>query len=94
MKGYGLPDLPYGLRLRASAPLTLLAQQATAKEKQPMKQNTKLALRATTLALYLALSGAGFLACQEEKKGPLEKVGEKIDESVNDTKRAVEDAGD
>lgn len=58
-----------------------------------MSQKTKLALRGTTLVLLLALSGAGLFACQEEK-GPLEKVGETIDEEVNDAKRAVEDAAD
>lgn len=60
-----------------------------------MTQNTKrsVAARTTALALLLALSGAGLQAC-EEKKGPLEKAGEKVDESVNDAKRAVEDAAD
>ena len=60
-----------------------------------MNQNTKrsLALRATALALLLTLSGAGLYACRE-KKGPLERTGEKIDEKVNDAKRAVEDAAD
>jgi hypothetical protein len=60
-----------------------------------MNQNTRrsLALRATALALLLALSGAGLSACRE-KTGPLERAGEKIDETVNDAKRAVEDAGD
>lgn len=53
-----------------------------------------LALRATALALLLAISGAGLYACQEKKKGPLESAGEKVDEKVNDTKRAVEDAAD
>jgi hypothetical protein len=28
------------------------------------------------------------------QKGPLEKAGEKVDESVNDAKRAVEEAAD
>jgi len=46
------------------------------------------------LPVLLVLSGACLSACQEEKKGPLEKAGEKIDEKVNDTKRAVEDATD
>lgn len=48
----------------------------------------------TALALLVALSGAGFSACAPEKKGPLESAGEKIDEKVDDTKRAVEDAAD
>jgi hypothetical protein len=46
------------------------------------------------IVLLLALSGAGLSACPEEKKGPLERTGEKVDETVNDAKRAVEDAGD
>ena len=48
----------------------------------------------TALALLLALSAAGLSACAPEKKGPLERAGEKIDEKVSDTKRAVEDAAD
>jgi hypothetical protein len=51
-----------------------------------------LALRATTIALLVALSGVGLYAC--EKKGPLERAGEKVDEKVDDAKRAVEDAAD
>ena len=60
-----------------------------------MNQSPKcsLAVRAAALALLLALSGAGLYACQE-KKGPLERAGEKVDEKVNDAKRAVEDAAD
>lgn len=60
-----------------------------------MKQNTKrnLTLRVTAAALLLALAGAGLYAC-EEKKGPLERAGEKVDEKVDDAKRAVEDAAD
>jgi hypothetical protein len=45
-------------------------------------------------AVLFALSAAGLYACAPEKKGPLEKAGEKIDEKVSDTKRAVEDAAD
>lgn len=45
-------------------------------------------------ALLFALSAAGLYACAPEEKGPLEKAGEKIDEKVSDTKRAVEDAAD
>ena len=48
----------------------------------------------TALALLLALSAAGFYACAPEKKGPLERAGEKVDEKIDDTKRAVEDAAD
>jgi hypothetical protein len=60
-----------------------------------MNQNTKrgFALRTTAFVLLVALSGAGLYGCPEEK-GPLESTGEKIDEKVNDAKRAVEDAGD
>lgn len=58
-----------------------------------MNQNSRFALRITSLGLLLALSGVGLIACQEEK-GPLERAGEKIDEGVNDTKRALEDAAD
>ena len=58
---------------------------------QTTKRNP--AVRATTLALLVALSAAGLWACPE-KEGPVERAGEKIDETVNDTKRAVEDAVD
>jgi hypothetical protein len=60
-----------------------------------MNQKTKrtFAIRSTAIVLLLALSGAGLAACREEK-GPMENAGEKIDETVNDAKRAVEDAGD
>jgi hypothetical protein len=60
-----------------------------------MNQNTKRspALRTTALALLLTLSAAGLYACPQDK-GPLERAGEKIDESVKDGKRAVEDATD
>jgi hypothetical protein len=50
-------------------------------------------LRAATLALLLSLAGLSLFAC-EEKKGPLEEAGSKIDEAVNDAKRDIEDAGD
>jgi hypothetical protein len=59
-----------------------------------MNTKSSVALRATALALLLALSGAGLYACQEKKKGPLERAGEKVDEKVNDAERAVEDAAD
>lgn len=49
--------------------------------------------RTAALALLLALSASGLHAC-EQRKGPLERAGEKVDESVNDAKRAVEDAAD
>lgn len=60
-----------------------------------MNQNTKRgsALRTMAIVVLLALSGAGLYACPEEK-GPLERTGEKVDEAVNDAKRAVEDAAD
>ena len=45
-------------------------------------------------ALLFALSAAGLYACAPEKKGPLERTGEKIDEKANDAKRALEDAAD
>lgn len=53
------------------------------------------ALRATGLALLVVLFGTALSACQgQEQKGPLERSGEKIDEKVNDAKRAVQDAAD
>jgi len=44
------------------------------------------------LLFMLAGTGAVMTACEEQ--GPLEKAGEKADEAVNDTKRAVKDAAD
>lgn len=49
--------------------------------------------RVTALALLFSIAVSGLVAC-EEKKGPLERAGEKVDESVNDAKRALEDAAD
>jgi hypothetical protein len=43
--------------------------------------------------MLLAASIGNFTGCQT-KKGPMEKAGEKVDEAVKDTKRAVEDAVD
>jgi hypothetical protein len=42
----------------------------------------------------LMLGGALGLAACEEEKGPAEKAGAAIDEAINDTKRAVQDAKD
>jgi len=60
-----------------------------------MIQTTKRkpAVRTTALVLLVALSSAALWACPE-KEGPVERAGEKVDETVNDTKRAVEDAVD
>ncbi|MEQ8396549.1 hypothetical protein [Thalassobaculum sp.] len=46
------------------------------------------------LMAVLMLGGALGLAACEEEKGPAEKAGAAIDEAVNDTKRAVQDAKD
>jgi len=43
----------------------------------------------TTVVLFLSV---GISGC--EKEGPAEKIGEKIDESVEDVKDAAEEAGD
>ncbi len=52
-------------------------------------------LRGAALALLLVLAGSGLSACQEKRnQGPMERAGEKADETVNDAKRAVEDARD
>lgn len=50
-------------------------------------------LRAVSLALFVTLVASTLYACPE-KKGPMESTGEKVDETVNDAKRAVEDAAD
>lgn len=44
-----------------------------------------------TLALFASFAA---LASCDEPDGPAEKAGEAIDEAVQDTKRAVEDATD
>lgn len=44
------------------------------------------------MAGLLIVPSLTLVGCDD--KGPAEKVGEQIDETVNDTKRAVEDAAD
>lgn len=44
------------------------------------------------ILVALAFGGGALTACDNE--GPMEKAGEKADEAVNDTKRAVKDAAD
>jgi hypothetical protein len=52
--------------------------------------NRKKLIPAVALAMLMSL---GFVtAC--EKEGPVEKLGEKVDEAASDTKRAIEDAAD
>lgn len=47
------------------------------------------------IVFVTAALGLGSLAVSGcEEQGPAEKAGEKIDEAINDTKRAVEDATD
>jgi hypothetical protein len=50
-------------------------------------------MRRFTLAL-LAFALVATLGVACEKKGPFEEAGEKVDESVNDAKRKIEDATD
>ncbi|MGE4217917.1 MAG: hypothetical protein AB7G39_00615 [Alphaproteobacteria bacterium] len=49
-------------------------------------------IRSTAIVLGLALVSPVLAACEEE--GPMEQLGEKADEAVKDTQRAVQDAGD
>jgi len=44
------------------------------------------------LAVMVLSSAIPLAACED--KGPAEQVGERVDEGVNDTKRAIEDATD
>jgi hypothetical protein len=53
----------------------------------------KQSVSGTVLAAFLIVSAAPLLAACDDK-GPAERAGEKIDEGVKDTKRAVEDATD
>lgn len=46
------------------------------------------------LMAVLMIGGSLGLAACEEQKGPAEQVGEAVDEAVQDTKRAVDDAKD
>lgn len=46
----------------------------------------------TLLLITFAIGAATLSACDQD--GPLEQAGEKADEAVNDTKRAVKDAAD
>jgi hypothetical protein len=45
------------------------------------------------LALGIVLGGLGLTAC-DEADGPVEQAGENVDEAIQDTKRAVDDATD
>lgn len=47
-----------------------------------------LATAVTAIGLLAAVPGC------EKPKGPAERAGEKVDEAVKDTKRAIEDAAD
>ncbi|MBO6947506.1 MAG: hypothetical protein JJ855_05960 [Rhodospirillales bacterium] len=55
-------------------------------------QKTSQKLMAPLFAASIVMSSLALAGCEED--GPAEEVGEKIDESVNDAKRAVEDAAD
>ncbi len=46
-----------------------------------------------TLTALSLIAGLSLSAC-DEADGPVEKAGAKVDEAVNDTKRALEDAAD
>jgi len=50
-------------------------------------------LRVGCTAILLGMFVVGLSSCKEEK-GPAERVGERVDEAVNDAKRAIEDAAD
>ncbi|MDT8879897.1 hypothetical protein RSO68_10455 [Halomonas saccharevitans] len=49
-------------------------------------------LRKLSLALLIAMLGAGLAACEEE--GPAEQAGENIDESMEEMGDGVEEMGD
>jgi len=57
-----------------------------------MRTLSKRAIQSAALAIML-MASAGLYGC-EEKQGPLERAGEKVDEAINDAKREVEDAAD
>lgn len=48
--------------------------------------------RGIAVAILLSFAMAGLSAC--EKKGPLEKAGEAVDDAAKKTGEAVRDAGD
>ena len=50
-------------------------------------------IRSVVVAFFASAAALPVAGCWEEK-GPLENAGEKADEAINDTKRAVEDATD
>jgi len=52
-----------------------------------MKLTTTIATALLAAALMITLPGC-------EKKGPMEEAGEKIDDAVKDTSKAIEDATD
>ena len=49
----------------------------------------KTAFKGITLAVTLAIMGTTLSAC-EEKDGPMEEVGEEIDEAIDNAKDAVD----
>jgi hypothetical protein len=55
---------------------------------------TDLSKRFSAVLLMLMCIAALTLSGCEKEQGPLEEVGEALDESVKDTQRAVEDATD
>ena len=47
----------------------------------------------SAIALGIVVAGLGLTAC-DASDGPAEQAGEKVDEAIQDTKRAVDDATD
>jgi hypothetical protein len=66
----------------------MFKNQAAAKA----KRRTIKPVKHWMLCALLAANLGGLIGCQS--KGPMEEAGEKVDEAVKDTKRAVEDAAD
>lgn len=59
-----------------------------------MRSTTKKVLARSLATMVAAIALLAAVPGCEKPKGPAEKAGEKIDEAVKDTKRAVEDAAD
>jgi hypothetical protein len=87
--GYSRFTIGLGLRPKGASCTRLLVAHVLTKV---LMKNPKEIMKKCLLSIVLTASLGGFAGCQT--KGPMEEAGEKVDEAVKDTKRAVEDAVD
>jgi hypothetical protein len=58
----------------------------TEKKEKLMRKTT---LKAMVLTVGVALAAASLAAC-EKKEGPMEEIGEEVDEAIDNAKKAVD----